>query len=424
MHRRTLLQSGAAALIMGSAAPVARAAQRLSGRTAGAVVQDEEFWLAVQQAFVVDSRYILLNAGGSNPCPVPVHQARQRYHDHVNASPNLHSLRTGLPETLRTVRARLARHLNVDPAEVALTRNTTEGISIFVNSLHLKPGDEILCSSDEYHVTKAALRIRERRDGVRVVQVDVPAPATSHAEIVDAYRRGFTPRTKAVILCQILGVGGQIMPVREICAEARRRNVLSCVDGALGFGHVVTDLQAMGCDYYATSLHKYLSAPLGTGLFYVRKPLIGSTWPLFGLEEGAENRMTKFEHVGTRSTADLATVGNALDFYEAVGPARKQARLHYLKSYWMRQLKGEPRLRFSVRPEPEHSCASAIVAVEGMSGDALNKKLADEHGIWCFGGIKAGSVEGVYVAPNLFNTPAHLDALVAALRKIARASAA
>lgn len=420
MDRRQILQGGAVALAVGASALVTTAAAAVRGRSPEEVASDEEFWATVQQAYLVDSRYILLNAGGSNPCPRPVHEARQRYHDHVNASPNIHTYRTGLPETLRSVRRRLADHLGCDHTEIALTRNTTEGIAIFIASLNLKPGDEILCSSEEYHVTEAAMRLRELRDGVKIVRVALPVPTRSKTEIVEAFRRGFSPRTKAVMMCQIQGVAGQIMPVSEICAEARRRSSLTCVDGALGLGHILTNVREMGCDYYASSLHKYLSAPLGTGVFYVRQPLIATTWPLYGVEDDVAAKAVKFEYVGTRSTADLASVSAALDFWEAVGPARKQARLHYLKSYWMERLADESKLRISVSAKPEHSCASAIIAIDGITGSQLNKHLAEKHRVWCYGPVKTGDLDGVYVAPNLFTRLDHLDSFIAAVRQTAR----
>lgn len=422
MDRREFLTAGGAMLASGAAllATIEQAAAAVRGRSPEEVAGNEDFWVPVQQAYNVDPRYIMLNAGGSNPCPRAVHETRLRLIEHVNASPNINSLRSDIPPTISFVRRRLAEHINADPSEVALTRNSTEGINIFIASLNLQPGDEILCSNEEYHVTEAAMRLRERRDGARIVRVGWSTPARSKQEIVDAFVAGFTPRTKAVMFCQVQHVGGQIMPVREICAEARRRGVLSGVDGALGFGHILTDVREMGCDYYATSLHKYLSAPLGTGLFYVRRPLIASTWPLYGLEEEAGDSMMKFEAVGTKPLADFAAVASALDFYDAVGPERKQARLHYLKRYWMDRLQGEPRVRISVSPDPQHSCATAIVGVDGVPGRVLNRHLAERHRVWCYGPVRAGPIDGVYVAPNLFTRLDHLDRFVAAMRQTAR----
>ncbi|HTU13055.1 MAG TPA: aminotransferase class V-fold PLP-dependent enzyme [Allosphingosinicella sp.] len=422
MDRRDFLMNTGAVLATSSAllAMIGEASAAVQGRTPADVARDEDFWLPIQQAYNVDPRYILLNAGGSNPCPRGVHETRHRWHDYVNASPNINTMRSDLPATVSSVRRRLTAHINADSAEVALTRNTTEGLNIFIASLDLQPGDEILCSNEEYHVTEAAMRTRERRDRARVVRVSWTVPARSSEQIVAAFRAGFTPRTKAVVFCQVHHVGGQIMPVREICAEARQRGIPTCIDGALGFGHILTDVKEMGCDYYAASLHKYLSAPLGTGLFYVRRPLIASTWPLYGLEEDQRESMLKFESVGTRPMADFATVASAIDFYDPVGPARKQARLHYLKSYWMERVRDEPRLRFSVLPSPEHSCASVIVSVEGVPARELNRLLADRHRVWCYGPVRAGPFEGVYVAPNLFTRIDHLDRLVSGLREIAR----
>jgi selenocysteine lyase/cysteine desulfurase len=422
MERRDFL-SGATLVAAGALASVVAGIDEASARAAHGsdeeAARDEDFWLSVRQAYAVDPRYILLNAGGSNPCPRVVHETRQRLTDHVNASPNINTMRSDIPSTVGFVRRRLAQQLGCDASEIALTRNTTEGLNIFTASLSLQPGDEILCSNEEYHVTEAAMRLRERRDGARIVRVGWSTPARSRQEIVDAFRAGFTERTKAVVMCQVHHVGGQIMPVAEICAEARRRGALTCVDGALGFGHILTNVREMGCDYYASSLHKYLSAPLGTGVFYVRQPLIASTWPLYGLE-GDEGSMMKFEAVGTRPMADFASVAAALDFYEAVGPRRKQARLHYLKQYWMDRLRDEPKLRFSVSPAPEHSCATAIVAIDGIGGLALNRRLAEAHRVWCYGPVKAGPYEGVYVAPNLFTRPSDLEVFVAAMRQTAR----
>jgi isopenicillin-N epimerase len=408
MNRRGFMLSGGAAMTVGFWPAMIQAASRANAaagdRSPEAVARDEDFWVPIQQAYQIDPRFIMFNTGGSNPCPRVVHETRQQLHDFVNASPNINSVgqRSHIPPTIASVRRRLAAHIGADPEEVALTRNTTEGLNIFIASLNLSPGDEILCSNEEYHVTEAAMRLRERRDGARIVRVSWPVP-----------------RTKAVIFCQPHHVGGQIMPAQEICAEARRRGVLSCIDGALGFGHFVNNVREMGCDYYATSLHKYLSAPLGTGMFYVRRPLIASTWPLYGLE-GEEDSMLKFERVGTRPTADFAAVAAALDFYDAVGPERKQARLHYLKSHWMERLAGEARLHFSARSEPEHSCASIILSVEGISGRDLNRHLAERHRVWCYGPVGTGGREGVYVAPNLFTRLDHLDRLVEAVRQTLR----
>lgn len=219
MERRDFL-SGAGLIAGGSLAGVIgqirEAAAQTRRRGDEEIARDEDYWFAVRQAYNVDPRYIMFNAGGSNPCPRAVHETRQRLTDYVNASPNINTNRSDIYPTIRTVRRRLAEHLSCDTAEIALTRNTTEGLNIFIASIEFEPGDEILCSNEEYHVTEAALRLRERRDGARIVRVGWSTPARSKQEIIEAFRAGFTDRTKAVVMCQVHHVGGQIMPVAEI----------------------------------------------------------------------------------------------------------------------------------------------------------------------------------------------------------------
>lgn len=402
------------------------AAQRLTATTPEEAARDEDFWFAVQQAYSLDSRYIILNAGASNPSPRVVQDALIRLTEYVNGSPLVNMYRTGLYPQRETVRRRLARHVNCSPDEIALTRNTTEGLNIAVMGLTLRAGDEVLTTDWEHGSLVNPLSQRERRDGVRVVKVPLRwSPPQSQDEIVEAFRRAITPRTRALFVSHVIDGIGQIMPVSRICALARERNITSLVDGALSFAHVPLDVREMNCDFFATSLHKWLSAPLGTGFLYVRREIIPSVYPLFGAAADEASDIRKFESIGTHAVPPFVCVGQALDFYESIGTERKAARLHYLKTYWTDKLRDEPKIKLHTPLDRENSCATVHVEIEGADARRLSQYMSERESIYVYPIVRrppdvAETLSGVYVSPNVFTRLPELDAFVDAMRRIAR----
>jgi isopenicillin-N epimerase len=409
---------GAAAVISQAAIARVRAAAGLVAASPEEAAKDEAFWFAVRQAYDLDSRYVILNAGASNPMPRAVEGALTRYTRYVNGAPLMNTYAAMVPHR-ESVRRRIARLVHASPDEIALTRNTTESLQVVIFGLRLDRGDEILATNFDYYSMIDAIRQREKRDGIVLKQVALDLPPKDPGELVAAVERGITPRTKAVLISHVIDGVGQIMPVRRISDLAHARGIQVIVDGALSFGHIACDMEALGCDYFGTSLHKWLSAPLGTGFLYVKRPRIGDLWPLLADGAPESSDIRKFERIGTHSVASFAAIGPALDFYEGIGVERKRARLHYLKRYWADRLAPLAKVRLGTPLGPEDSCAIAHVGIEGVGSKALSKHLLDEKGIYAFPIVREG-LDGVYVSPNVFTPTSDLDLFVEAMTEVAR----
>jgi isopenicillin-N epimerase len=377
--------------------------------------RDEVFWSTVARAFIADGRYIVLNGGGQNPPPKEVIEALTSYEAHAAAQPRPNNDR--LITHVEQHRRRLAQHLGCEPDEVAITRNTTEGLNIVANGVELQSGDEVIYTSfDEYYGARP-LRLRAARQGVVLRKVDLPIPPPDDV-VVERIAAAITPRTKLIVASHIADGWGYVLPIAKISALARSRGVPVLADGALAFGHVVVNVRELGCDYYVSSLHKWLSAPLGTGLLYVRRDRIAALWPLYGVGEPESANIRKFEQIGTRAGAPLAAIGQALDFHETIGPGRKAARLRYLGSYVLEGLRGAPGVQCFTDADERRRGSLMRILVKGLSGEAVEKQLREKYGIWTFGRL-GSEWDGIYISPNLFNLPAHLDQFANAMREIA-----
>lgn len=422
-ERRDFLRAAGAAGAIAIFTPkairaVEKAAQRLNAATPEEAAKDEDFWFQVRQAFTIDSQYLALNAGANNSAPRATLEALLRYIEFANLAP-LTNQQTALRPQREAVRARLAVMANCSPEEIALTRNTTEALNIVIAGLPLKAGDEVLATDHDYYSILNALRQRAERDGITIKTIPIPTPPKTLDELAEAIERGITAKTRAVLISHIVDSTGQIFPVRRIADIAHARGAQLIVDGALSFGTIEVDLQAMDCNYYGTSLHKGLHAPLGTGFLYVKRDRIAALWPLFGAARPRSEDIRKFEAIGTHPMYQIAAVNQALDFHEAIGVSRIRARLHYLKRYWADQLARLPNVRFHTALEPDQSCAIANVEITGIDPSRLYQHLLDKHRIRAWP-IKRADFQGLWVAPFIYTQPRELDRFVDAMEKIAR----
>jgi selenocysteine lyase/cysteine desulfurase len=348
----------------------------------------------------------------------PVLDAVLRDTAFLNASPLVNG--RALEAERERVRQRLAGHVDCDPEEIAITRGTTEGLNIVIAGLRLERGDEIVTTDFDYYSVLEALHQRASKDGLTIKTIPMRWPVSNQSTIVEAFERALTARTRAILCSHVSSGPGHIMPVAAIAEMARARGIQLIVDGAIAFGHIVCDVRAIGCDYYATSLHKFLGAPLGTGFLYVRRNRIGDLWPLFGTPDPRSTDIRKFEHIGSYSPVPVATIGEALDFHEAIGPARKEARLRYLSRLWTERLTGVPGIGFLTSLAPGHSCAIVHVMVAGVDAVRLAGYLQDRHGLWVYGALRdRPGLQGLWVAPNVFTRPADLVRLADELRRVA-----
>ena len=407
-----------AAFAPGLAAAV-DAAGRIAAAMAGAssdpavVAADEPRWAAVQASWAVDRTILNLENGGVQPSPAVVNHAYLQAWLASHDAP-AHSLNRVLWPQVEGVRAHLAAAFGCDSEELALTRNTTEGIETVLLGLRWTAGDEVVTTTQDYWRFHNTLRQRADRDGIVFLPITLPVPA-SVDEIVARFAAAITPRTRALLISHVINLTGQFLPVREIVLMARARGVLVVVDGAHGFAHVPLNRDALECDIYATSLHKWLGAPHGTGFLYVRRERIAEIWPLFPAPAELRGNIRKFESIGTAPAAPYLAIREALVFWASIGAERKAARLRWLRERWLAPLADEPWLKIHTPRQPELAGALATVECAGLPPTKLAAWLWERHRTLVRPVIHP-EFQGIRVTPNLYTTPADLERFVDLLR--------
>lgn len=374
---------------------------------------DKPFWFQVQQAYEVDRSMINLNNGGVAPSPRMVHDAMVRQLAITNNCPP-RQLWTLQDPQIELVRVRLAKAFGCDPEEMAITRNASESLQICLNGIDLEPGDEILTTTQDYARMLNTIKQREQRDKIVMKQIKLPVPVESDDNVVALFESAITPKTRAILMCHIVNITGEILPVKRICEIARKRGILTIIDGAHAFAHFVFDGGSLGADFYACSLHKWLSAPIGTGFLHVRKERIKDLWPLTAPAEPRSGDIRKFEEIGTHPSAPRMAIAEALTFYEGIGPARKEERLRYLRNYWVDKLKDHDRVRIHTNLAPGHSCAIATVEIDGIKPVDMVGHLWAKHNILTTP-IEHEDFRGIRVTPNTYTTLRELDLFVEAM---------
>lgn len=369
--------------------------------------QDESFWFEIQQAYTADRSLVNLNNGGVSPSPQVVQDAMKRYLDYSNTAP-VYSMWQILEPQRETVRRRLARFFQCDPEEIALTRNASEGLEICQFGFDLQPGDEVLTTNQDYPRMINTFKQRECREGIVMKQFSIPVPAENEDEIVELFKENITRKTKLILMCHMINLTGQILPVKKVVQMAKKRGIPVIVDGAHTFAHFYFTADDLDCDYYATSLHKWLCAPHGTGMLYVRKDRIKDLWPLMAPQECESEDIRKFEEIGTHPAANYLATGDALSFHEGIGAARKEARLVYLRDRWAKRLTKYDRVRLHTSLKPGKACGIATVQVEGIDSDKITQYLWRQYRILVTT-IKHPEFEGVRVSPHVYTSLEEID---------------
>ncbi len=395
-----------------TAIPSAEFLERLRGYAAqpADAARDEDFWALVGQGFTLDRSMVNLNNGGVSPSPAFVQTAHKRHLDYSNTAPPPYALWRILEPQREGVRDRIARHWGVDPEEIALTRNSSESLQICQLGLDLARGDEVLTTTCDYPRMLTTFKQRERREGIILKQFQIPIPCEDDAEIVSLFERNITPKTRLILMSHIVNITGQILPVKAVVEMARRRGIPVIVDGAHALAHFAFKLPDLGCDYYGVSLHKWLFAPHGTGLLYVRRDKVRGLWPLMAAAEEQSDDIRKFEEIGTHPAAPYLAIGEALTFHQGIGDERKEARLRFLRNTWANRLLSHPsgRARLHTSLSKPYSCGIGTVQIDGLDTEALVNWLWDEHRILTVA-IKHAEFEGIRDTPSDSPTPEELD---------------
>ena len=423
MRRRDFFRAGAgtalAALHPQSIERVQAANQSVKDRAPEALAADEDYWAEVRTAFTVDRNIINLNNGGVSPSPRVVQDAMRRYLEISNMAP-VHTMWKILEPQVESVRRRLAAAFGCDPEEMAITRNASEALEICQFGLDLKAGDEVLTTNQDYPRMITTWRQRERRDGIVLKMISFPVPPPSLDDLYQRIERAVTPQTRAILICHMTNRTGQIFPVKKICQMARARNIEVIVDGAHAFAHFPFKLADLDCDYYGTSLHKWLLAPHGTGLLYVRRSKIPKLWPLMAAPPSMTEDIRKFEEIGTHPAANHNAIGEALTFHESIGVERKAARLRYLRERWSRRLAALPRVQILTSSDPAQSCGLGFVSVKGADPAKLTNTLWEKYGILVVS-IASEEYAGLRITPNIYTTLQEIDTFCEAMEKEIRA---
>lgn len=380
------------------------------------VAGDENFWREIQQAFTLDRTIINLNNGGCCPSPRVVHESFKRYLDISNQSPTYHMWQI-LEPNIESVRRRLANAFGCDAEEMAITRNASEALQIAQLGIDLEAGDEVITTNQDYGRMLDTWEQRVRRDGIKLTKVSFPVPPKSMDVLADRLLSAITPATRVLHFCHITNLTGQIFPVKKIADEARRRGIKTIVDGAHAFAHFPYTVADLGCDYYGTSLHKWLLAPIGTGFLYVRKEHIPALWPLTPAAASRADNIRKFEEIGTHPAANHNAIAEALTFHEGIGIERKAARLRYLRNRWADRLGKNPKFRIHTNLDPAHSCAIGNIELIGTPSAKVVAQLWEKWRIIATP-IVHDEYTGVRITPNVYTTLEEVDTFITAMESI------
>ena len=420
-RRQLLTASGSAALAAAfrddGEARVRAASEAVQRQSAEAVADNEDYWREIQSAFTLDRTIVNLNNGGCCPSPRVVHEAFKRYLDLSNQAPVYHMWQV-LEPNIEGVRRQLAAEFGCDAEELAITRNASEALQIAQLGIDLRAGDEVVTTNQDYGRMLDTWEQRVRRDGIRLTKISFPVPPATQDELADRLLAAITPATRVLHFCHITNLTGQIFPVRRICDEARRRGVKTVVDGAHAFAHFPYKASDLGCDYYGTSLHKWLLAPIGTGFLYVRRENIPGLWPLTPAVAEKKADIRKFEEIGTHPAANHNAIAEAMAFHQGIGVERKAARLRYLRDRWAKRLAAHPRVRIHTNLQPAHSCAIGTVQLTNVPTRQVIERLWADWRIIATPIVHA-EYEGARITPNVYTTIEEVETFASAMERIA-----
>lgn len=386
--------------------------------SAASLARDEKFWEGVRAGYKLKPDYINLENGYYSFMPQETLENYIRHIREINVEASYY-MRTKRFDDKKTMAVKLAELAGCSPEELIITRNTTESLDMVIGGTHWQPGDEAVMAEQDYGAMLDMFKLVAKRHGVVNKVISVPNLPASDDEIVNLYASAITPKTKLLMVCHIINITGQILPVRKICDMAHSKGVKVLVDGAHAFAHFRYRIPDLNCDYYGTSLHKWLSVPLGAGFLYVKKENIKDIWPLLGPgEDKKDEDIYRLNHTGTHPCATDLTITDAINFYNKIGAERKEARLRYLQHYWSDKVRNIPNIIINTPADTQRSCGIANVGIKNMKPADMATTLHEKYKIYTVP-IDKANVQGCRITPNVYTTPKELDVLVGALKEMA-----
>jgi len=394
-----------------------KASQKVNHLSHLEVARDEDYWSVIQRSYSVNPNIINLNNGGVSPSPIVVQQAVERYNQLSNEGPSYFMWRI-LDQGREPLREKLADLAGALPEEIAVNRNATESLNTIILGIDLNRGDEVIGTKQDYPHMIQAYQQRALREGIVYKQLSFDFPIEDDEQIVKAYEDAITPKTKLLHVTHMINWLGQVMPAQKICDMAHAKGIEVIVDGAHSFGLMDFKIPDLHCDYFGTSLHKFLSAPIGSGMMWIKKEKIGKVWPLVTSGSPHSNDIRKFEELGTRSFPIEQGIGEAINFHEGIGSKRKEERIRYLKDYWALKVQQIPKVKLHTSLNPKYSCAICGVSIDGMTPGELDSALFEKYKIHTVG-IVWENISCVRVTPHVYTALPDLDKLVRAIGEIA-----
>ena len=380
------------------------------------LAKDDDFWERIRGGYLLKPDYINLENGYYCILPQETLVNLIRHIRDVNYQGSYY-MRTVQFENKKTIAAKLAALAGCSTDELIISRNTTESLDMIIGGLDWKPGDEAVMAEQDYGAMLEMFKLVAKRYGVVNKIVSVPLHPQNDDEIVNLYAGAITGKTKLLMVCHMINITGQILPVRKICDMAHSKGVQVMVDGAHTFAHFKFTIPELNCDYYGSSLHKWLSVPLGAGILYVKKESIGKVWPLLAEGERKEDDISRLNHIGTHPVHTDLAIADAIVFYNMIGAERKESRLRYLQHYWTDKVRNMPHVIINTPDDPARSCAIANVGVKSLKPGELGDILFKKYNIYT-APIDGAGVHGCRITPNVYTTTADLDVLVKALTEL------
>ena len=415
LNKRNFLKS----LLLFSAIPFTSKAKSILDEIPDELTKEkfDDFWLEIRSDYKLKPDYINLENGYFSMMSQPVLEKYLTDVRMINTEASYY-MRTVQFTNKQKVNDRLAELLGCSSDELIITRNTTESLDTIISGIDWKVGDQAVMAEQDYGSMLDMFKQQSKRYGIVNKIISIPLHPKTDEEIVDLYSNAITPKTRLLMVCHMINITGQILPIKKICDMAHSKGVEVMVDGAHAVAHFDFKISELGCEYYGSSLHKWLGTPMGAGILYIRKEKIKVLWPIYGEDGFAETDVKKLNHTGTNPVSIDIAIHHAIDYHNKIGSKRKEERLRYLQTFWTSKVTDIKKVYLNTPTDPSRHCGIANVGIEGIKPADLAKILLDKYKIWTVA-IDSANVHGVRITPHVYTTTAELTVFIKALKEIA-----
>ncbi len=385
-------------------------------KTLPVINNEDELWKTVRSHYTLKEEYINLESGYYSIIPNPVLDHFIKHVKDVNIEGSYY-MRNNLIKNKDRVIGELANIVGSSPDQIAITRNATESLDLIISGFPWKKGDEAIYAKQDYGTMKEMFeQISNRYDVVNKV-ISVPNHPKNDEEIVSLYESQITSKTKLIMVCHMINITGQILPIKKICEMAHNYGVEVMVDGAHCVGHFDFSIDDFNCDYYGSSLHKWLATPLGAGLLYVNKNKTHKIWPLLANGNTNKSDIKRLNHIGTHPVHTDLAISNSIDYLKWIRMERKEKRMRFLQRYWSDKLRNVKNVIVNTPLDIDRSCGIGNVGLTNMSPSKMEDLLFQKYKIFTVA-IDYANVKGCRISPNIFTTTKELDSFVEAVKEL------